>query len=113
MLSFQFFTSTIFVVRFFSSIQIALKGLQKSEKIEKLFSFLSVKRSGGDFLLKRSPGENIDTFFTSIVFFFPSTKYVNFSRTILFFPRDFLLALSYNNVGRLSLRRAHEPCRDE
>jgi len=75
MLSFQFFTSAIFVACILSSSQIALNGLQKNEWIERVLFLLKMNNNG--WLCRRNiRPENffkgVSQIFTLMVFFLPS-----------------------------------------
>ncbi len=75
--NFQFFTSVIFVARILSSSQIALKGLQKKEWIERILFLLNIKRSGGEFFRNIKPvalDKIVLQILALIIFFLPSMK---------------------------------------
>ena len=84
-LSFQFLTSIIFVECIFSSSQIAVKGLQNSECIERVLVLLKINKSGGEFFLNINPKiffKRVLQIFTFTFLLFPLTKYVISFRTI-------------------------------
>ena len=92
MLSFQFLTSITFVECIFSSSQIAVKGLQNSECIERVLFLSNINRSGGEFFLNINPRnflEGVSQIFTFTFLLFPLTKYIISFRTI-FSPRHLM-----------------------
>lgn len=74
--NFQILTSRTFVAWNFSSSQMALKGLQKREWIERVLFLLKMKRSGGEVFLNINPVNflrGVSLGFAKIVFFLLST----------------------------------------